>query len=122
MTTTIVTTQPMLPTISSTRYAVERDWHSGIFGCCSNIVSCLSGYFCTCCYGMYVATRLEENCLLPVCLPVCYIIPLRTKIRTENRIKGSICEDCLVGCFCHMCAICQIHRENIYAKKGRVLT
>ncbi|XP_071477984.1 placenta-specific gene 8 protein-like [Diadema setosum] len=119
-TTTVVTTQPVPATISSTRYATERDWHNGLFGCFSHCLSCVSFMFCPVCYMSYVATRLEENCCLPCCVP-CYIVPLRTKIRTENRIRGSICNDCLVGLFCHPCAICQIHRENIYSKKGRVV-
>ena len=60
------------------------------------------------CYQCLVFARADESfdsCLFGG------VVPLRTKIRIQRGIKGSICEDfcCLLCCYC--CAIIQMNKE-----------
>ncbi|ELU04908.1 hypothetical protein CAPTEDRAFT_94552 [Capitella teleta] len=87
-----------------------RGWSTGICGCCEDCGSCLYGYFCMPCMMCTVASQLGENCCVPICL-VGGHLAMRTKLRTQYGIHGSICEDsCLIMC-CADLSMCQMYRE-----------
>ena len=91
------------------RHLYRFDSFINALGCC--------GFFCTLCYQCRIAKRIHESCA-----SVCFggMIPMRTRIRTERKIKvclegyrealflnnfyiifkGSICTDCLVVVCC----------------------
>jgi Cys-rich protein (TIGR01571 family) len=86
-----------------------RDWSTGTFDCFSDLSSCLCGWFCGICLACKVASRLNENSLVPLCGGG--IVPLRLKTRMLLGIRGNICNDCLLASFCGPCVLCQMSRE-----------
>lgn len=89
-----------------------RDWYEGLFGCFSDLASCLCTTFFPVCYACILSTKAGENCCLPCCLPNgTWLIALRTKHRTSHNIQGSIMGDCCTVCWCGQCAMCQLARE-----------
>ncbi|KAK2163899.1 hypothetical protein LSH36_72g01003 [Paralvinella palmiformis] len=70
----------------------------------------ITGCFCLCCLSCSVASRLGENCCVPLCLQG-GTMALRTKLRTQHGIQGSICKDWCATTFCGALAICQMDRE-----------
>ncbi|XP_062593001.1 placenta-specific gene 8 protein-like [Saccostrea cucullata] len=106
--TTVVVQQQPVPTRPQ-----MRDWSTGICGCFEDIASCCAVTWCANCYTCYLSSKLGESCCLPFAFPVCgSLVPLRTKVRAENNIVGSICEDCCMVCWCPVCVMCQLSREH----------
>lgn len=64
--------------------------------------------------------KLGDSCCLPLAIPCGFysLIPLRTKIRTENNIDGSICEDCCMACWCPFCTMSQMSLEQDFVKQN----
>ncbi|KAI0214350.1 hypothetical protein LSAT2_000555 [Lamellibrachia satsuma] len=63
--------------------------------------------FCPSCFLCGISTRMNENCCAMSVAPVA----MRTKLRIENNIQGSVCDDyCKMGC-CRMLIYCQMDRE-----------
>ncbi|CAG5118311.1 unnamed protein product [Candidula unifasciata] len=87
-----------------------RDWSTGLCNCCDDVGICLCGLFCSCCLAMQVSSDMDETMCLPWCVPY-YLMALRVKMRAQERIQGSICNDCLVQTYCGTCALCQLARE-----------
>ncbi|KAH9513629.1 hypothetical protein Btru_041644 [Bulinus truncatus] len=79
-------------------------------GCC--------GFFCFGCYACSIAADIDESCCVPCFVPG-WLVSMRTKIRIQNNIEGSILRDCCVSYWCAGCAMCQLAREvkDIQAKK-----
>ncbi|BFZ11009.1 hypothetical protein BsWGS_14048 [Bradybaena similaris] len=97
-----------------------RDWSTGVCACCDDMGICLCGMFCGICLAMQVASDMGETMCLPWCVPN-YLMALRTKLRTQERIQGSICNDCLTEIYCGTCALCQLAREVKFVKQqGRM--
>ncbi|XP_069009281.1 uncharacterized protein [Embiotoca jacksoni] len=109
------------------------DWDSGIFDCFEEINSCCYGFWCCPCLACTVSNRFGENYCLPLCdicspaaLAACGIplfvppagLSLRSAIRNRHGIKGSLCNDILISCFCGWCNWCQMHRELRHQKKN----
>ncbi|XP_062569503.1 cornifelin homolog B-like, partial [Saccostrea cucullata] len=117
-TTVVVTQQQQVPTRPP-----KRDWSTGICGCFEDFGDCCLELLCPC-YVCYLSHKLGESC----CLPFAFcghgaLIPLRTKIRTENNIQGSICEDCCMVFLCANCVMCQLSREydNIHRNQEIII-
>ena len=65
---------------------------------------------CAPCYLCHMASLMGEDCWLPMCVQ--YTLPaLRLKLRTEQKIEGSIFKDCCASLFCYLCTMCQLRRE-----------
>ncbi|XP_056008848.1 cornifelin homolog A-like [Ostrea edulis] len=112
--TTVVVQAPQAPQTVPTR-PKQRTWSTDIFGCFSDMTSCIAVTLCPHFYLFYLSQKLGESCLLPLAMPDCTaLVPLRTKIRAENNITGSICEDCCMVCLCSCCVMCQLSREQDY--------
>ncbi|BFZ11011.1 hypothetical protein BsWGS_14049 [Bradybaena similaris] len=108
-TTTVVIQQPGV-----------RDWSSGICDCTDDMGICLCAMFCGICLSMQVSADMGEFMCLPCCVPD-FLVPLRVKMRTQERIQGSICNDCLIVNFCGSCALCQLAREvKMVKQQGRM--
>ncbi|XP_056008845.1 placenta-specific gene 8 protein-like [Ostrea edulis] len=106
--TTVVVAQQQVPTRPK-----ARTWSTGICGCFEDIGSCCAVTWCGSFYMCYLSTKLGESCCLPIAIAgYGALIPLRTKIRAENNIVGSICEDCCMVCWCPLCVMCQLSREH----------
>ncbi|XP_013397869.1 placenta-specific gene 8 protein [Lingula anatina] len=87
-----------------------RDWSSGIFGCFSDVKSCLCGLFCFPCLTCQTSTRMGEHCCVPFMVPG-GLITLRTRLRSMLGIEGTICGDCCATVWCPLCVTCQMKRE-----------
>ncbi|XP_055871717.1 placenta-specific gene 8 protein-like [Biomphalaria glabrata] len=100
-----------------------RPWTTGLFDCCSDIPVCLCTTFCYTCMAMKVASDMEEFVCLPCCVPAA-TLTMRVKMRAQERIPGSICNDCLTECFCGYCSLCQLAREvkTVKAQQSYVMT
>ncbi|CAF3449772.1 unnamed protein product [Rotaria socialis] len=87
----------------------ENWWTYNMHDCCGSPKACC--FVCCCCpcatYKIY--KRADED-LLACCCPTT-LWPLRTKIRTLFRIRGSICGDCVAVSCCSFCALVQMYRE-----------
>ncbi|XP_022795454.1 cornifelin homolog [Stylophora pistillata] len=87
-----------------------RDWSSGLLGCCEDCYSLCMGWFCPCILLCDVSQRMGEGCCFATCCPGA-LLGLRIKLRTQQNIQGSLCNDyCLVQC-CGICVLCQLSRE-----------
>merc|ERR1712098_140614 len=109
--TTVVIQQPNM---------AERDWSSGLCSCLEDVPCCIFQVLCggpPCMIAeMKLASDMGENVCLPHCVPGA-MIALRVKMRHQNKIRGSICDDCLMTACCSPCAACQLVREHKYVKK-----
>ncbi|CAH3037086.1 unnamed protein product [Porites lobata] len=98
-------------TIQPTTQSPTREWNSGLFACFNDIQSCLCGLFCPMCLLCDISGRMGEGCAYASCC--CEVAPLtlRAKLRAEQRIQGSLCNDAVVVTFCGTCVLCQMDRE-----------
>ncbi|BFZ11006.1 hypothetical protein BsWGS_14045 [Bradybaena similaris] len=81
---------------------------------------CCCGLFCMCCLESEVVQGMGESCLLPCCVPG-WLITLRTKMRLQENITGSVMDDCCHVCCCYTCTLCQLAYE-IKVVQGRPRT
>ncbi|XP_037553830.1 cornifelin homolog B-like [Nematolebias whitei] len=103
-----------------------KNWSSGLCSCCADINTCCYGFWCCPCLACNVAGNFGENSCLPVCdvlspavfaacgIPLCVppaALSLRSAMRNKYDIKGSLCNDIVVSCFCVCCSWCQMHRQ-----------
>ncbi len=82
-----------------------RDWSNDLSDCCNEAGECALSYFCTPCYLCVLFSRAKEPCCS--CL-FGGILALRTKVRVERGIKGSIVTDYCNLFWCYHCALIQI--------------
>ncbi|XP_022338254.2 cornifelin homolog [Crassostrea virginica] len=113
--TTVVVQQAAAPVTQG-----YRQWSTGICGCFEDMGSCCAVTWCSSVYLYYLANKMGESCCLP-CAIAGYgsLIPLRTKIRAENKIHGSICDDCCMVCWCPLCVMCQLSREQDFVSMNQ---
>lgn len=102
--TTVIINQ-MMPTNTG-----PRIWSSSVCSCCDDMGSCLLGAFCPCILASQIAGDMGESCCVPCCVPG-WLIVLRTKLRAENKITGTVMDDCCTVCCCGLCVMCQMKRE-----------
>ncbi|KAL3047158.1 hypothetical protein OYC64_021393 [Pagothenia borchgrevinki] len=110
----------------------ETDWNSGLSDRFEDASTCCYGFWCCPCLACTVSGRFGENRCLPLCdmlsptitascgIPLCVppaVLSLRVAIRHRYHIKGSLCNDIAVSCFCLWCSWCQMHRELKHRKK-----
>ncbi|XP_038075592.1 PLAC8-like protein 1 [Patiria miniata] len=79
----------------------------------------LLGALCTPCLACSLARQLGESCCVVACVPG-GVFALRTKLRMQQNIEGSICDDCLTLSCCCPFALCQMARELDNAEIGRL--
>ncbi|KAI3368565.1 hypothetical protein L3Q82_025579, partial [Scortum barcoo] len=117
----------------ATQPLTEVEWHSGLCDCFEDASTCCYGFWCCPCLACTVSERFGENRCLPLCdicspviMTACGIplfvppaaLSLRAAIRNRYNIKGSLCKDIAVSCFCMWCAWCQMQRELRHRKKN----
>ncbi|XP_064618077.1 cornifelin homolog A-like [Liolophura sinensis] len=112
--TTVIVQQPQG---AGPRFKNVRAWSSPVCGCFEDITSCLLGWFCLPCYECHLSMRMGESCCVPVCVPGA-MIALRAKLRGEQGIQGSVCDDCITMSCCGPCATCQLARELNYIEQA----
>mmetsp|Transcript_46557 Transcript_46557/g.53969 ORF Transcript_46557/g.53969 Transcript_46557/m.53969 type:complete len:159 (+) Transcript_46557:37-513(+) len=111
------------------------EWNSGLFGCFSDIPSCLMATFLPCVqYGTNYQAVHKDGCCVQGCLFVCLSgcglgclihMGLRQAIRTKFNINPDGMPDLIATCCCACCAIAQEareieHRRHEAASKGIV--
>lgn len=102
------------------------DWNTGLCDCCEDASTCCYGFWCCPCLACTVSSNFGENRCLPLCdlfspgifaafgIPLFVppaVLSLRAALRNRYNIKGSLCKDIAVSCFCSTCSWCQMHRE-----------
>lgn len=110
-TTTVIVNQPA-PVVTG-----PRDWSSTLCSCCDDMGSCLMGMFCPWILACQVSMEMEESMCVPCCVPG-WMVVLRTKLRTENNIQGTVMDDCCTTCCCGHCVLCQMSRELKYIRQS----
>ncbi|XP_059154772.1 placenta-specific gene 8 protein-like [Physella acuta] len=95
-----------------------REWGTGLCQCFDDCVICMCGTFCLVCLSMKTASEMDESMCVPCCVPGGGVA-MRVKIRTQENIYGSICNDCLLETFCGPCSQCQLAREVKHIRQGR---
>ncbi|KAL3632659.1 Protein PLANT CADMIUM RESISTANCE 10 [Castilleja foliolosa] len=114
-------------------------WSSGICACFDDIQSCCVGLFCPCylfaknaeflgsgtivgsCMTHFILWGLVNTlcCVLtdgfmlglPGCFVACYACGYRGTLRSNYNLEEAPCGDFVTHFFCHLCALCQEHRE-----------
>ncbi|EXB38816.1 hypothetical protein L484_027249 [Morus notabilis] len=98
-------------------------WSTGLCDCFSDCKSCCLTYWCPCVTFGRIAEIVDEGAtscvasgalyllLVWVGVVCCYSCTYRSKIRRRYALEESPCGDCLVHCFCGLCALCQEYRE-----------
>ena len=87
-------------------------YRNQLFGCLSDISTCIYGYFCVECLNADNLARVrKEECTL--CHLFCCVPPfwVRQFLKRERQMETNFCNDCLITCFCVHCAVCQDARE-----------
>ncbi|KAI4829224.1 hypothetical protein KUCAC02_023281 [Chaenocephalus aceratus] len=107
----------------------EKAWSSALLDCFEDINTCCYGFWCGPCLACTVSGRFGENYCFPLCdivplctsaiigIPICVppaVLSTRAAMRNRYHIKGSLCNDVAVSCFCQWCSWCQMHRELKY--------
>jgi len=105
----VVTAQPGTTVVIQSQ--VLRDWNSGIFSCFDDFGSLIMGLCCPCIQLCNISSRMGEGCAYACCCSQVAPFTLRAKLRTEQNIQGSLCNDALILMFCTNCALCQMDRE-----------
>ncbi|XP_077390984.1 cornifelin-like isoform X2 [Festucalex cinctus] len=110
----------------------RTDWNSHLLDCCEDCSTCCYGFWCCPCLACTVAGKFGENRCLPLCdiiSPAIFVIfdiplfvppaalSLRASMRNRYNIKGSLCKDVVISCFCMWCSWCQMQRELKYRRK-----
>ncbi|CAG5118312.1 unnamed protein product, partial [Candidula unifasciata] len=103
--TTVIVQQPGQPQV-----VPPRGWSSQLCECGRDWSICCCGLFCLCCLETNVAQDMDESCMLPCCVPG-WLITLRTKMRLQENINGSVMDDCCHVCCCYGCSLCQLAYE-----------
>uniref|UniRef100_A0ABM5GKI2 Placenta-specific gene 8 protein-like n=1 Tax=Pogona vitticeps TaxID=103695 RepID=A0ABM5GKI2_9SAUR len=100
-----MTSHPIISQPQCHRSTRSFEWQTELCDCGDNCRICLCGALCFCCLGCQVANDMEE------CFCCGASVAMRTRYRTQYRIPGSICSDCLTAVFCAPCNICQLKRD-----------
>jgi len=92
-----------------------KDWSSGLCACFDDMSICLCVTFCGLCAACRLADDLGEHMCIGLCVPN-WLNVVRTKLRTQLGIQGTICNDCCMSTYCGLCTMCQVMREVKLAK------
>ncbi|XP_020616971.1 placenta-specific gene 8 protein-like [Orbicella faveolata] len=97
--TTVVVTQPSQVVLQQGM----RDWSSGLCGCFEDFYSCCMGTFCGPFLLCDISSRMGEGCCFATCCPGA-LVALRIKLRVQENIQGSLCNDFCVVQWCGACS------------------
>ncbi|XP_052812180.1 uncharacterized protein LOC128239784 isoform X2 [Mya arenaria] len=93
---------------------MSGDWAHGLFNCFDDLGICIIAYLAPCVIFGQNAEKIGEGscvlCGLVYFIPILNLIEavsVRGKIREQNSIEGTPCNDCLTIAFCPLCALVQ---------------
>jgi len=113
---TVIVQQPMAGAPGGP--LMPRPWTTDTFSCFDDCGVCLLTYFCPCITVYQVAEDLgESGCGVCCCVPN-QLQVLRTKLRVQQKIQGTMMNDCCCTSFCGICTLCQMKREINYLKSS----
>ncbi|KAG5270943.1 hypothetical protein AALO_G00174090 [Alosa alosa] len=108
--TEVISSQPQVTVTSYKITTGSSSWNSNVCDCCEDCGICLCGAFLPCILACKVAQDHGDSCCLPF-LPGA-MIALRTSIRNQYGISGSICDDWIIMACLPLCGLCQMAREQ----------
>jgi Cys-rich protein (TIGR01571 family) len=88
-----------------------RQWTSGMCGCCEDCTGCMYCFFCHPCFMCTLATKMDECVCGPFCLGYTFETSMRTKLRAQFGIQGSVLDDVCCMMWCNPCIKHQMYRE-----------
>jgi Cys-rich protein (TIGR01571 family) len=94
------------------------DFQYGLFGCFSNLTTCIITYFVPCYTEGKIAEKVGEDCLtcgLVQLVPLAnwyFAAVIRGKVREQRSIAGSFVGDCCIIWCCYCCALTQEANET----------
>merc|ERR1711931_328195 len=98
-------------------FKMAGDWNHGLCGCFDDIGTCIVTYFVPCYTHGKNAEAVGESCLLcglslmvPL-LDLFTMASIRSKVREQHGIGGSMVSDCLVSLCCPLCSIVQVAQQ-----------
>jgi Cys-rich protein (TIGR01571 family) len=92
---------------------MSAEWQHSLFGCFSNCGVCVVTYFVPCYTAGKVAEKVGDSCVLcglVLCVPIAGCIcgaVIRSKVRGQKNIPGSIFGDMVAWWCCPCCALVQ---------------
>ncbi|XP_071398763.1 uncharacterized protein [Centroberyx affinis] len=111
----------------------STNWNTGLCDCCEDCSTCCYAFWCCPCFACTTTGKFGEcSCLplldmcspaitaacgIPLCVPPAGL-SLRVAIRHKYGIKGSLCDDIMISCFCEWCSWCQLARELKHRERG----
>ncbi|CAH3177003.1 unnamed protein product [Porites evermanni] len=69
------------------------------------------GLLCPCFQLCSISSRMGEGFAYACCCSQIAPFTLRAKLRAEQGIQGSLCNDAIMISFCGNCVLCQMDRE-----------
>ncbi|XP_076934290.1 protein PLANT CADMIUM RESISTANCE 2-like [Bidens hawaiensis] len=118
--------QPTSPSLNATAASIlipPSQWSTGLCGCCSDVSTCCLTYWCPCVTFGRSAEIVDMGATTCELQGILYFIMsasqfawvygwiYRFKMRQRYMLPEEPCNDCLVHCCCHACALCQEYRE-----------
>ncbi|XP_025091423.1 cornifelin homolog [Pomacea canaliculata] len=94
-----------------------RLWSTDLCACCDDIGVCCCVVFCGTCAAIKLSQDMGEHYCVPCCVPG-WLIVLRTKLRMQQNIQGTVMDDCCRVVFCGNCVMCQMMREVKHLSRG----
>jgi Cys-rich protein (TIGR01571 family) len=88
-----------------------RQWSSPLCNCCDNMSSCCCAFWCYPCFQCGLAKRMGECVCGPFFLGTAFQSSMRTRLRAEYGIQGTILDDCCTAAWCSCCMTLQMERE-----------
>jgi len=115
----VVNRQPVTTMAPRTLLRQERDWSSGLCDCCHNICRCCYAFWCYPCFVGSLSEKMGEGWCKACCsatakfggYPNGFLSSLRTKMRSNYGIQGTVCKDCCLSMWCELCVALQMDRE-----------
>lgn len=85
-----------------------KEWEHGLYGCCDDMTECCFAFWLLPCHMCRTFSRANESCFSCI---FGGLVPLRTRIRIQRRIKGSIPGDFIATYCCMFCTLVQLANE-----------
>ena len=100
---TVISSQPQHTTGTK-----QGEWSVGLCDCFADCNECFCAWCFPCIHSCLLHSRADEGCCSSTCVP---LAQLRTKVRVERGIHGSLCNDCCASIWCMPCVMTQVGVE-----------
>lgn len=104
------------------------EWKNGLFGCFSDMKTCVFAYFVPCFVFGKTAEKIGAGsciqCALAMYVPILNIwacIKVRGMVREQSGIEGSCCNDFIFKALCPICTLVQEANEVDWNNSGQAM-